>query len=73
MIHCTYIQYLWIQIKKLCKEIAPSDEFVIGSTEILSYLVIANPKHIFNFIVLVTKQYIYTQQNALVKIYLLLN
>ena len=56
---CEVVKEIWQEIKKLCKGITDKDNCEISEENIMLNRVNGKPSHIFNFITIVTKQYIY--------------
>lgn len=57
--HCNTAATLWCQLKVYFDECNISDKMTWSADAILTNLVVRNPSHVVNFIILVAKQYIF--------------
>ena len=62
MYNCIKIQPVWKFVEKICDDISHTEECHITEKSVMSNMINRKPEHIFNFICLVTKQFIYASK-----------
>ena len=62
LVHCKYVQPIWDCVREICNQISKTEIIVISEKAIMENLINPRLEHVFNFICLVTKQFIYSNK-----------
>ena len=60
--HCKVTHQILLDVKTYCLKYSRCESFIISLEKVLSNQVNANPAHIYNFVILITKHYLYVSR-----------